>query len=207
MADLDKLLMLNDRMTGLTNYLENYCDNESPEFISHLTDELYNVSVEFDALFNTIANKLKQRYKEDKMFINVKYTRDVPEIKAIKGGDWIDLYAAEDVYLKLFESTKIPLGVVIELPKGYEAIVVPRSSTFNKYGIMMNNSIGVIDESYCGNNDEWKFPAICMTSETHIPKGARIAQFRIFKHQPPLGFTKVEFMKNEDRGGFGSTGD
>ena len=140
------------------------------------------------------------------MIINVKYIKDVPEIKIIKGGDWIDLCAAEDIELSFLDSYLIPLGVAIELPKGHEGILVPRSSTFKKYGILMTNSIGVIDESYNGDEDEWHFPCICMANKTFIPKGARICQFRIFKHQSPLGFVKVEHLNHINRGGIGSTG-
>lgn len=207
MGEIEHLILLYDEMQGLSNYLNNHCDNETPEFIEHINNRLFDVENEFTVLLSKVKNMVNTVSERDnKMILNVKYTKDVPEIKTIKGGDWIDLSTAEDVHMQLFDTLMIPLGVCIQLPKGYEAILVPRSSTFNKWGIMMNNSIGVIDESYCGNNDEWHFPAICMRSETFIPKGTRICQFRIFKHQPPIGFTNVEFMTNENRGGFGSTG-
>ena len=97
------------------------------------------------------------------------------------------------------------MGVAIQLPEGYEAIVAPRSSTFKKYGIISTNSLGVIDESYCGDNDEWRFPAYSLTG-TYIPKDTRIAQFRIIKHQPEFEFETVDALDNPDRGGIGSTG-
>lgn len=120
-------------------------------------------------------------------------------------GDWIDLRAAEDVTLKAGEYRMIPLGVAMELPKGYEALVAPRSSTFKNYGILLANSIGIIDESYKGDNDEWNFLAYA-TRDTVILKGDRICQFRIIKHQPRIQFLKVDRLGNRDRGGIGSTG-
>ena len=100
----------------------------------------------------------------------------------------------------------LPLGVAIELPKGYEAIVLPRSSTFKKYGLIMTNSAGVIDESYNGDADWWGFPFYA-TRDIVIEQNTRIAQFRIFEHQPPLLFVEVKKLGNPNRGGFGSTGD
>ena len=139
------------------------------------------------------------------MQIKVKYTRDVAPIERIKVGDWIDLRAAETVYIDGGEFAMIPLGVAMELPKGYEALVLPRSSTFKNYGILMVNSMGIIDESYCGDNDEWQFPAYA-TRDTIIPKNERICQFRIIEHQPEIEIVPVDTMGNPDRGGIGSTG-
>lgn len=99
----------------------------------------------------------------------------------------------------------IPLGIAMQLPDGYEALIVPRSSTFKNWGIIQTNSMGVIDETYCGDNDQWFFPALAMR-ETEIHKGDRICQFRIIKHQPDVDFNIVEILNNEDRGGHGSTG-
>ena len=137
--------------------------------------------------------------------IKIKYLRGIEKINIIKKGNWIDLRAAEDVELKAGQYKLIPLGVAMELPAGYEAIVAPRSSTFKKYGLLLINSIGVIDESYCGDNDEWQFPALAMR-DTVIPKNERICQFRIIEHQPLIELQEVETLGNEDRGGFGSTG-
>lgn len=136
--------------------------------------------------------------------IKIKYFGDVDTIEKIKKGDWIDLRAAEDVEIKAGEYKMIPLGVAMELPKGYEAIVAPRSSTFKKYGVILVNSIGVIDESYCGDNDQWQFLAYA-TRDTAIPKNERICQFRILKHQPDIELVSVEKLGNKDRGGIGST--
>ena len=137
--------------------------------------------------------------------IKIKYFRDIEYLKKINVGDWIDLRAAENVSMSAGEYAMIPLGVAMELPRGYEALVAPRSSLFRKYGIQSANSIGIIDESYKGDNDEWHFLAYA-TKDTYIPRGERICQFRIIKHQPRLKFIKVERLGNADRGGIGSTG-
>ena len=137
--------------------------------------------------------------------IKIKYFNDVQEIEALEVGDWIDLRSAESVEIKAGEYKLIRLGVAMELPEGYEALVAPRSSTFKNYGILLANSLGVIDESYKGDNDEWKFLAYA-TRDTHIEKNERICQFRIIEHQPKIKLTKVESLGNADRGGIGSTG-
>lgn len=137
--------------------------------------------------------------------IKIKYFRNVQKIEKLEVGDWIDLRAAEDVDMKAGEYKMFPLGVAMQLPKGYEAIVAPRSSTFKKYSIILVNSFGIIDESFCGDNDEWQYLAYAMR-DTHIPKNERICQFRIVKHQPEIELIEVEELGNQDRGGIGSTG-
>ena len=137
--------------------------------------------------------------------IKIKYFNDVQEIEALEVGDWIDLRSAESVDIKAGEYKLIRLGVAMELPEGYEALVAPRSSTFKNYGILLANSLGIIDESYKGNNDEWKFLAYA-TRDTHVEKNDRICQFRIIEHQPKIKLTKVESLGNADRGGIGTTG-
>ena len=139
--------------------------------------------------------------------IKIKYhTDEIEKLRYIDGkSDWIDLRAAEDVELKAGEFKLISLGVSMELPKGYEAHVVPRSSTFKTWGILQTNSIGIIDESYCGDNDIWKMP-VYATRDTTIHKNDRICQFRIEKHQPTIMFEGVDTLGNEDRSGFGSSG-
>ena len=119
--------------------------------------------------------------------------------------DWIDLRAAEDVTLKKGEVYYIPLGVAIELPKGYEALVAPRSSTPKNFFIIMANSIGVIDETFRGDNDQWCMPAYAI-QDTEIKKGERVCQFRIIEHQPEIEFEVVDHLGNEDRGGWGTSG-
>ena len=127
----------------------------------------------------------------------------VPEV--IEKGDWIDLRAAERVVMVAGDYRLISLGVSMQLPEGYEAHVEPRSSIFQKWGIIMANEMGIIDNSYCGDDDIWHFPALAMR-DTIIEKGDRIAQFRIVEKQPPIKFVQVESLGNENRGGFGSTG-
>ena len=139
------------------------------------------------------------------MKIRIKYLRDIERIGKISVGDWIDLRAAEDTVLKADTYMAIPLGVAMELPKGYEAILAPRSGTFKKYGVLLANSIGIIDESFKGDNDEWHFLAYSVR-DTVIKKNERICQFRIFEHQPQIEFEEVESLGNTDRGGIGSTG-
>ena len=138
-------------------------------------------------------------------FIKIKYLRDVSKICKISVGDWIDLRAGEDVTMKAGEYKMIPLGVAMELPVGYEALVAPRSSTFRKYGVILANSLGIIDESYKGDNDEWHFLAYAVR-DTVIPKNERICQFRIIEHQEDIIFIEVDELGNTDRGGIGSTG-
>ena len=137
--------------------------------------------------------------------IKIRYLRDIKKIERFNVGDWIDLRAAEDVTLKAGEAKLIPLGVAMELPEGYEALVAPRSSTFRKLGVMMANSLGIIDESYKGDNDEWHFPAYAFKN-TNIKKDERICQFRIIQHQPMIHLKEVTHLGNHDRGGIGSTG-
>lgn len=145
--------------------------------------------------------------------IKIKYhCSDIEKIEKIAVGDWIDLRAAEDVFIPIGCFSLISLGVSMKLPEGYEAHVVPRSSTFKKWGIIQTNHMGVIDNSYCGTNDVWKFPAFCLRGTdygsrgTYIYKGDRICQFRIVRNQPEIEFEEVEVLEDTDRGGFGSTG-
>ena len=141
------------------------------------------------------------------MNIKIKYFTDAIDRLAYIDGksDWIDLRAAREVVLKKGDFALIPLGVAMELPKGYEANVVPRSSTFKNFGIIQTNHMGVIDESYCGDNDQWHFPAYALR-DTVIHVNDRICQFRIMEHQPKIVFEETEKLDNKDRGGIGSTG-
>lgn len=141
------------------------------------------------------------------MNIKIKYhTDEIEKLKYIDGkSDWIDLRSAEDVELKAGEFALISLGVSMELPKGYEAHIVPRSSTFKNFGIIQTNSMGLVDESYCGDHDQWFFPALAMR-DTEIHVNDRICQFRIMEHQPKIEFEEVDRLEGNDRGGFGSTG-
>ncbi len=139
--------------------------------------------------------------------ILIKYfDENMPKLTYIDDkSDWIDLRAAEDIELKAGEYTLIPLGVAMRIPAGYEAYVAPRSSTFKNYGLIQTNSIGVIDQSYSGEEDEWKMP-VYATRDTVIHKYDRICQFRIMENQPSVEFTEVKYLEGESRGGIGSTG-
>lgn len=140
--------------------------------------------------------------------IKIKYFTDKTDKLGYIGGaksNWIDLRSAEDISLKAGEFKLIPLGIAMELPVGYEALVVPRSSTFKNFGIIQTNHIGVIDESYCGDDDQWYMPVYAIR-DTEIHVNDRICQFRIIKHQPQIVFNEVNNLGNSSRGGFGSTG-
>ena len=138
--------------------------------------------------------------------IKIKYhTNEIDKIKEIAVGDWIDLRAAETVLLHKGDFALISLGVSMKLPDGYEAHVVPRSSTFKKWGVLQANSMGIIDNSYSGTNDIWRFPALAVR-DTVINKNDRICQFRIVKRQPTVEFEEMDTLDAVDRGGFGSTG-
>lgn len=139
------------------------------------------------------------------MEIKVKYHADIQPLEQTDRGDWIDLRAAEDVELKAGEAKYISLGVSMQLPKGYEALVIPRSSTFKHWGILQTNNIGLIDNSYCGNDDVWMFPALA-TRDVLIEKNSRICQFRIQKKMEKTSFKTVDHLNETNRGGFGSSG-
>lgn len=137
--------------------------------------------------------------------IKVKYHADISPLEKTSKGDWVDLRVAEDVELKSGEFKLISLGVSIQLPEGYEALVIPRSSTFKNWGIIQTNHCGLIDNSYCGDDDIWMFPALA-TRDVVIEKNSRICQFRIQKKMDEVVFETVEHLNNENRGGFGTSG-
>lgn len=139
------------------------------------------------------------------MEIKVKYHADIHPLEQTEKGDWIDLRAAEDVELKAGEFKIISLGISMKLPEGYEAVIIPRSSTFKHWGILQTNHFGLIDNSYCGDNDIWKFPALA-TRDVLIEKNSRICQFRIQKKMENVTLTTVDKLENVNRGGFGSSG-
>lgn len=146
----------------------------------------------------------------DELEILVKYHETgegepLKKLEKISVGDWVDLRAAKTMKLHPGRSYLIPLGVSMKLPDGYEAHIVPRSSTFRKWGIMQSNHMGIIDNSYSGDNDEWMMP-VWSFGEAVINKNDRICQFRIVHKMPSVKFTEVEHLDGPDRGGFGSTG-
>ena len=180
------------------------CKNPSEDKKSiHLCDDCYK------ALYR-IADGAKMPAQPEQpacQIIKIRYLSDeIDKLDYIAGkSDWIDLRAAEEVKLKKGEFKLIPLGIAIQLPVGYEAHIVPRSSTFKNFKVLQTNHMGVVDESYCGDGDQWYFPALAM-EDTVIHVNDRICQFRIVKHQPQLTFETVDALDNEDRGGIGSTG-
>ena len=136
----------------------------------------------------------------------VYHTDKIDKLTYIDGkSDWIDLRAAEDIEFHAGEFKLVNLGISMQLPAGYEAHVVPRSSTFKTYGLIQTNSCGIIDQTYCGQNDIWRWPAYATRAVT-VHANDRICQFRIVENQPKIHFDEVEFLEGEDRGGFGSTG-
>ena len=146
--------------------------------------------------------------------IKIKYfSSEIQKLEKITKGNWIDLRAAQNVSLKKGEFKLIPLGDAMELPRGYEAHVVPRSSTFKNFGIIQTNHQGVIDGpdritgegGYCGDNDQWFMPVLA-ARDTEIHVNDRICQFRIMEQQPEITFEEVEHLEGPDRGGHGSTG-
>ena len=139
--------------------------------------------------------------------IQIKYfTDEIEKLTYIAGkSDWIDLRAAKEMELKAGQYAMIPLGVAMKLPEGYEAHIVPRSSTYKNFGLIQTNHMGVVDESYCGDNDQWHMPVYAMR-DTVIHVNDRICQFRIMEHQPQIVFEEVKVLDAPDRGGFGSTG-
>lgn len=139
--------------------------------------------------------------------LKVKYlSNEIEHLRFIDGkSDWVDLRSAENVTLKAGEFKIIKLGVAIKLPAGYEAHIVPRSSTFKNFGIIQTNHMGVIDETYCGDDDQWCM-SVYAVRDTEIHVNDRICQFRIMEHQPKLDFEEVETLGGQNRGGFGSTG-
>lgn len=195
---------------------------ELEKAIKFFEDEIYQFDIELGGVlkkdyrehlenkksYYEIASEAIQKLKGEVNLqkIRIKYANQLLErIKKINSGDWVDLRCSEDIELKAGEFRLIPLGVAMQLPDGYEAHVVPRSSTFKNFGIIQTNSMGVIDESYCGDNDFWFFPAYALR-DTRINFNDRICQFRIVKHQPSINFEEVEVLDNKDRGGHGSTG-
>ena len=192
--------MKRKKMLGkLSKYCSYQCCSNCP---LEGCEDFYRCSNETLREYMEKAGLLKSKIKK----IKIKYfDQDIEQIQKISVGDWIDLRSAETVELKAGEYKLLRLGVGMILPDGYEALVLPRSSTPSKFGIILANSMGVIDNSYSGDSDEWRFPAVAIR-DTVIEKGDRIAQFRIMKNQPSIKFEVVEHLNEISRGGIGSTG-
>ena len=148
------------------------------------------------------------------MKIRIKYFDGATKLKKIVKGNWIDVYSNKDVFVEEGARAMIPLGFALELPNGWEGHLAPRSSTFKTWGVIQTNSVGVVDDTYIGDNDQWHMPVFCLQGKeyseckkgTWIKKGDKIGQFRIMEVMPEIEFEEVESFGNEDRGGFGSTG-
>lgn len=158
------------------------------------------------------------------MKMRIKYFDGATKLQKISVGNWIDCYAREDIFIPLGERAMIPLGFALELPKGWEGHLAPRSSTFKTWGLIQTNSFGVVDDTYIGDNDEWMMPVYCLQAKhdrctkdsltndiwadkgTWIRKGDKVCQFRIMESMPDIEFEEVESFGNADRGGFGTTG-
>lgn len=152
------------------------------------------------------------------MKIRIKYFEEATRLKKIAKGNWIDVYANKDMFVKEGERAMIPLGFALELPEGWEGHLAPRSSTFKTWGIIQTNSVGVVDDTYIGDSDQWHMPVFCLQGKdtniadgveekgTWIKKGDKVAQFRIMEVMPEIELEEVETFGNDDRGGFGSTG-
>lgn len=148
------------------------------------------------------------------MEIRIKYFEGAVRLKKIAKGNWIDVYANKDMFIKEGEGAMIPLGFALELPRGYEAHLAPRSSTFKTWGIIQTNSVGVVDDTYIGDNDQWHMPVFCLKGKdvnedfkgTFIKSGDKIGQFRTMEVMGDIELLEVDSFGNEDRGGFGTTG-
>ena len=168
------------------------------------------------------------------MKIRIKYFDEAKKLEKISKGNWIDVYANKDVFVPEGERAMIPLGFALELPQGWEGHLAPRSSTFKTWGVIQTNSVGVVDDTYIGDNDQWHMPVYCLQGKdtniievydesitdlsgnkykikkeikgTWIHKGDKIGQFRIMEVMPEIEFEEVDVFNNKDRGGFGSTG-
>lgn len=185
---------------------------ESYYTITYFAITVFLMAIMCDRIYCYIHKNVTDKTKEKCMYhcgvqnIKIKYfDNEIDKIEKISIGDWIDLRSAETVQLKKGEFHLVPLGVGMKLPDGYEANIVPRSSTYKNFKVLQTNSFGVIDNSYSGDNDQWFYPVIAM-EDTTINKNDRICQFRINKTQPMIEFEEVEHLNNVNRGGIGSTG-
>ena len=191
---------------NLNCFIYNHPNNCKKDYFRFLDSDFEKIKEIF------MKNIKEQNFYEEKLnsginynTIKIKYFTDINKIEAKENSDWVDLRSAIDVDLKAGEFKLIPLGVGMILPYNHEAHIVPRSSTFKNFGIIQTNHQAVIDESYCGDNDQWFYPAYALR-DTHISKNDRICQFRIVKKQTKLIFEEVDQLKDKDRGGLGSTG-
>ncbi len=166
---------------------------------------LYDLLQEVNSILGDIYDKIEENDNTNPQ-IKIKYHNpDMPKLKQTKIGNWIDLYTSEEITLKAGEFKIISLGISMKLPEGYESNIVSRSSTFKHWGVLQSNAYGVVDESYSGNNDIWGYPCYA-TKDVTIPAFTRLCQFRINKIMPQVEFEEVDYLRYDNRHGFGSTG-
>ena len=193
------------------------CDGDCGDNCKCHNDEIVDYSILCDDLINPMVISAE----EPTLQAEIKYLEGARELTKISKGDLIDLYAYEDVFVPYMGQTLISLGFSLKLPKGYMAKLYPRSSTFKTWGLIQTNHVGIIDNSYCGNNDIYMYPVQCTMAKqiekvminghkvtisgTWVKKGDKICQMEVCEVPPTIEFNKVDDLQTEDRGGFGST--
>ena len=221
----DKVVLTNvsEENTGISKSILNNIVKNNPHEISGIFYEEDGLCYEIQGFyFKEEQLFLIEKGEDEKMKMRIKYFDGATKMEKITKGNWIDVYSNADIFVPVGERAMIPLGFALELPQGWEGHLAPRSSTFKTWGIIQTNSVGVVDDTYIGDNDQWHLPVYCLTAnckvnENEIPtvdgrqgvwirKGDKIGQFRIMEVMPEIEFEEVESFGNADRGGFGTTG-
>ena len=221
----DKVVLtnVNEENTGIPKSILNNIVKNNPHEISGIFYEEDGLCYEIQGFyFKEEQLFLIEKGEDEKMKMRIKYFDGATKMEKITKGNWIDVYSNADIFVPVGERAMIPLGFALELPQGWEGHLAPRSSTFKTWGIIQTNSVGVVDDTYIGDNDHWHMPVYCLTAnckvnENEIPtvdgrqgvwirKGDKIGQFRIMEVMPEIEFDEVESFGNADRGGFGTTG-
>ena len=221
----DKVVLTNvsEENTGIPKSILNNIVKNNPHEISGIFYEEDGLCYEIQGFyFKEEQLFLIEKGEDEKMKMRIKYFDGATKMEKIAKGNWIDVYSNADIFVPVGERAMIPLGFALELPQGWEGHLAPRSSTFKSWGIIQTNHVGVVDDTYIGDNDQWHMPVYCLTAnckvnENEIPtvdgrqgvwirKGDKIGQFRIMEVMPEIEFDEVESFGNADRGGFGTTG-
>ena len=221
----DKVVLTNvsEENTGISKSILNNIVKNNPHEISGIFYEEDGLCYEIQGFyFKEEQLFLIEKGEDEKMKMRIKYFDGATKMEKIAKGNWIDVYSNADIFVPVGERAMIPLGFALELPQGWEGHLAPRSSTFKSWGIIQTNHVGVVDDTYIGDNDQWHMPVYCLTAnckvnENEIPtvdgrqgvwirKGDKIGQFRIMEVMPEIEFDEVESFGNADRGGFGTTG-
>ena len=221
----DKVVLTNvsEENTGIPKSILNNIVKNNPHEISGIFYEEDGLCYEIQGFYCKEEQLfLIEKGEDEKMKMRIKYFDGATKMEKIAKGNWIDVYSNADIFVPVGERAMIPLGFALELPQGWEGHLAPRSSTFKTWGIIQTNSVGVVDDTYIGDNDQWHLPVYCLTAnckvnENEIPtvdgrqgvwirKGDKIGQFRIMEVMPEIEFDEVESFGNADRGGFGTTG-